>query len=80
MIFPDAGLGVGFRNPGVSIPQHPPLGLAGRVQRKRQADTIGADAAAGIAGRFRNIPPTAFGVSLRILSLGFLPEAATGSD
>ena len=53
--------------------QDPPLGVAGRVRRKGRADTVGASAAAGVAGRFHIVPPAAYGLhsgfSVRVYSL-----------
>ena len=47
---PGAGLGGRYGNPGVPSHQDPPLGVIGRVGRKGRADTVGASAAAGVAG------------------------------
>ena len=70
---PGAGLGGRYGNPGVPSRQDPPLGVAGRVRRKGRADTVGASAAAGVAGRFHVVPLVAYGALLRIFCKGLLP-------
>ena len=70
---PGAGLGGRYGNPGVPSRQDPPLDVAGRIRRKGRADTVGASAAAGVAGRFHIVPPAAYGAPLRIFCQGLLP-------
>ena len=62
-----------YGDSGVPNPQNPPLGLTGRVQRKGRAHTVGASSAAGVAGGYNCVIPTAFGTPLRIFCQALLP-------
>ena len=72
---PGAGQGDDMENLRCPVDRTPLSNLAGRIQRKGRADTVGARLAAGVAGRLCVAKTSRLGDSTPDFLLGFTPLA-----